>query len=110
MGSPDVDRELERIRASADDAGLRSIRARAEENIAGHRVQREVAECHGMLARSDKAMEAFYRAQEAELQQTMDARREWERGARCRLMRRGVRSRRSGGRRGRLICGPGAGW
>jgi hypothetical protein len=73
-----VGRELQRIRASADDASLAAIRARAEENIARQRGQHERAGRHGVLARSFAAMEGFYRAQESELDQTMEARRDWE--------------------------------
>jgi len=74
-----VGRELQRIRVSAGDAGLAAIRARAEEHIARERGQAERAGRHGALARSWTAMEAFYRDQETELEQTMEARRDWER-------------------------------
>jgi len=74
-----VGRELEQIRTSADDASLGAIRAIAEERIARQRRQIEVAERHAKLSRSHAAMEAFYREQESELEQTMEARREWER-------------------------------
>jgi len=73
-----VGRELQRIRISADDANLAAIRAQAEERIARERGQDERAGRHGVLARSCAAMEGFYRAQESELEQTMEARREWE--------------------------------
>jgi hypothetical protein len=73
-----VGRELEGIRASADDASLSTIRALAEERIARQRRQHEAAERHGTLARSCAAMEAFYRQHESELEQTMEVRREWE--------------------------------
>ena len=73
-----VGRELQRIRVSADDANLAAIRAQAEEHIARERGQHERAGRHEMLARSCAAMEAFYRAQETELEQTMEARRDWE--------------------------------
>jgi hypothetical protein len=73
-----VGRELQRIRVSADDANLAAIRAQAEERIARDRGQRERAGRHGVLARSCAAMEAFYRAQETELEQTMQARQDWE--------------------------------
>jgi hypothetical protein len=73
-----VGRELQRIRASADDANLAVIRAQAEERIARERGQDERAGRHGVLARSCAAMEAFYRAQEGELEQTMEVRLEWE--------------------------------
>ncbi len=66
-----VGRELQRIRTSADDASLAAIRARAEERVARERGQDERAGRHGVLARSFAAMEAFYRAQESELDQTM---------------------------------------
>ncbi len=74
-----VGRELQRIRVSTGDAGLAAVRARAEERVARHHGEEEVAGRHCALARSWAAMEAFYRAQEAELAQTMDARRDWER-------------------------------
>jgi len=74
-----VGRELQRIRVSAGDAGLAAIRARAEERIARERGQAERAGRHGALARSWTAMETFYRDQETELEQTMEARRDWER-------------------------------
>jgi len=74
-----VGRELEQIRTSADDASLGAIRAIAEERIARQRRQIEVAERHAGLSQSHAAMEAFYREQEAELEQTMETRREWER-------------------------------
>jgi hypothetical protein len=73
-----VGRELQRIRVSADDANLAAIRAQAEERVARERGQQERAGRHGVLARSCAAMEAFYRAQETELEQTMEARRDWE--------------------------------
>jgi hypothetical protein len=73
-----VGRELQRIRTSADDASLGAIRAVAEERIARQRGEAEVADRHGVLSRSYKAMEAFYREQEAELERTMEARRQWE--------------------------------
>jgi hypothetical protein len=73
-----VGRELAHIRASADDASLSVIRARAEQAIARQRGQEEVAARHGLLARSWTAMETFYRHQETELDQTMAARRDWE--------------------------------
>ena len=73
-----VGRELQRIRVSADDANLATIRAQAEEHIARDRGQQERAGRHETLARSCAAMEAFYRAQETELAQTMEARRDWE--------------------------------
>ncbi len=73
-----VGRELRRIRIGADDASLGAIRARAEERIARHRGLDEQASRHGELTGSYAAMEAFYRAHEAELAQTMQARREWE--------------------------------
>jgi AAA domain len=73
-----VGRELAHIRASADDASLRVIRARAEEAIAGQRGQADVAGRHGLLARSWTAMATFYRQQETELEQTMAVRRDWE--------------------------------
>ena len=71
--------ELEGVRISADDASLSAIRALAEERIARQRGQHEVAERHCLLGRSYAAMEAFYRQQESELEQTMETRREWER-------------------------------
>jgi hypothetical protein len=74
-----VGRELERIRASADDASLAVIRARAEDRVARQRGQDEIAARHGVLAGSYAAMEAFYRKQESELELTMQTRREWER-------------------------------
>jgi hypothetical protein len=73
-----VGRELQRTRISADDANLAAIRAQAEERIARDRGQHERAGRHQTLARSCAAMEAFYRAQETELEQTMEARRDWE--------------------------------
>jgi hypothetical protein len=73
-----VGRELQHIRISADDASLAAIRARAEERVARQRGHEELAERHGVLARSWAAMEAFYRRQEAELEQTMEVRRESE--------------------------------
>jgi hypothetical protein len=74
-----VGRELQRIRVSADDASLGATRTQAEEHIARQRDEPEVADRHRALCRSSKAMEAFYREQESELEQTMEARREWER-------------------------------
>ncbi len=73
-----VGRELRRLRISADDAGLSAIRSQAEERVAGERGQAELAEWHGGLARSWTAMESFYREHEGELEQNMEARREWE--------------------------------
>jgi hypothetical protein len=73
-----VGRELQHVRLSADDASLAAIRARAEQRVAQQRCQGELAERHGGLARSWAAMEAFYRKQEAELERTMEVRREWE--------------------------------
>jgi hypothetical protein len=73
-----VGRELRAIRASADDADLAAIRAQAEERIARQRGQGEVAARHGELARSYAAMEGFYREHETELEQTMQARRDWD--------------------------------
>ena len=73
-----IGRELQRIRVSADDANLAAIRAQAEERIARERGQQERTGRHGVLARSCAAMEAFYRAQETELERTMEARRDWE--------------------------------
>jgi hypothetical protein len=73
-----VGRELAHIRASADDASLSVIRARAQQAIARQRGQEEVASRHGLLVRSWTAMETFYRQQETELEQTMTARRDWE--------------------------------
>jgi hypothetical protein len=73
-----VGRELQRIRTSAEDASLAAIRAGAEERIARERGQDERAGRHSVLARSFAAMEGFYRAQECELDQTMEARRDWE--------------------------------
>jgi hypothetical protein len=74
-----VGRELRQIRASSDDAELAAIRAAAEERVARERGLDVVAGRHGALGRSWTAMAAFYRAQEAELEQTMEARRDWER-------------------------------
>jgi hypothetical protein len=74
-----VGRELRAIRTSADDANLAGIRAQAEERIARQRGQSEVAARHDVLARSYAAMEAFYREHETELEQTIQARRDWER-------------------------------
>ncbi len=74
-----VGRELQRIRVSAGDASLAAIRARAEERVARERGQEELAGRHAALRRSWTAMEAFYREQESELEQTMEARRDWER-------------------------------
>lgn len=73
-----VGRELAQIRASADDAGLGAIRARAEEQAARRRGQGDAVGRHAALARSFSAMEAFYQQQETELDQTMRARRDWE--------------------------------
>jgi hypothetical protein len=73
-----VGRELAQIRASADDARLGAIRARAEERIARQRGQARHAVGHRDLGRSFTAMETFYRQQEAKLEQTMQARREWD--------------------------------
>ncbi len=74
-----VGRELRQTRVAADDAGLGVIRAQAEERVARQRGDLEVAGRHGALARSYAAMEAFYREQETELEQTMEARHDWER-------------------------------
>jgi len=73
-----VGRELRAIRSSADDAGLAGIRSQAEERVARQRGQDEIAARHAALARSYAAMEAFYRQHETELEQTMQARRDWE--------------------------------
>ncbi|MGH3304995.1 MAG: hypothetical protein ACRDOK_25665, partial [Streptosporangiaceae bacterium] len=74
-----VGRELQRLRISADDASLAAIRAHAEERIACHRGDLDVANRHATLARSYTAMERLYREHESELEQTMEVRREWER-------------------------------
>ena len=74
-----VARELEQIRLSADKASLAAIRALAEERIARQRGDGEVAERHATLARSYTSMEALYRSYESELEQTMEARRAWDR-------------------------------
>ena len=71
-------RELACIRSSAGDAALAAIRHRAEEQIARHGGQHQIAARHGALARSFTAMEQFYHQQEAELDQTMAVRRQWE--------------------------------
>jgi len=73
-----VGRELRAIRTSADDASLAGIRAQAEERVARQRGQEEVAARHSAFAHSYAAMAAFYRAHETELEQTMQARRDWE--------------------------------
>jgi hypothetical protein len=64
--------------APAADARLSVIRARAEQAVAGRRGQADVADRHGLLARSWTAVETFYRQQENELDQTMTARQDWE--------------------------------
>ena len=74
-----VGRELQQIRASADEASLAAIRSEAEERVARERGQEERAGRHAVLARSYLAMEATYRHRESELEQTMELRREWER-------------------------------
>jgi hypothetical protein len=58
-----VGRELRHLRASADDAGLAAIRARAEEHAARQRDHADAASWHAGLARSWTAMETFYRQQ-----------------------------------------------
>ena len=73
-----VGRELARIRTSAGDAGLAAIRHHAEAHVARQRGQHQIAARHGTLARSFTAMEQFYRQQEAELDQTMAVRRQWD--------------------------------
>jgi len=73
-----VGRELRAIRTSAHDAGLAGIRSRAEERVARQRGQDEIAARHAALARSYAALEGFYRQHETELEQTMQARRDWE--------------------------------
>jgi hypothetical protein len=73
-----VGRELRQVRLGADEANLAAIRARAEESVARKRDLHEVAYRHRQLASSWTAMENFYRAQETELDQTMQLRRAWE--------------------------------
>ena len=74
-----VGRELRQVRVGADTASLAAIRAQAEERIARERGRHDRASRHNLLARSWAAMETFYRAQETELEQTMELRRDWER-------------------------------
>ena len=73
-----VGRELRQLRISADDAELAAIRSQAEARVARERGHAELAERHAGLARSWAAMESFYREHEGELEQAMDARRDWE--------------------------------
>ena len=73
-----VGRDLRQVRSGAETASLETVRAKAEERVARERGQEDRAMRHGLLARSYAAMEAAYRAQESELAEQMDVRREWE--------------------------------
>lgn len=73
-----VGRDLRQVRGGAETASLEAIRAQAEQEIAQQRGQHDRALRHGHLARSYQAMETAYQAQEAELAEQMEARREWE--------------------------------
>ena len=75
-----VGRELRQVRAERGDASLAAIRSQAEERGRPASGGSTTARArHAVLARSYQAMETAYRSQEAELEQTMEARREWER-------------------------------
>ncbi len=73
-----VGRELQRIRIGATKADMMAIRSAAEAEAATRRGQADRAGRHDQMARSARAMEAFYRGHEAELAATMEARQEWE--------------------------------
>jgi conjugative relaxase-like TrwC/TraI family protein len=70
-----VGKELRQVRTGADDAHLAAIRAGAEAQAARARSDHQVSVRHELLAASYRGMESFYREQEAELAQTMEARR-----------------------------------
>ena len=73
-----VGRQLQQVRAGAEMASLEAVRAQAEERVARERGEENRAARHGLLSRSYTAMSAFYQDKQAELEDTMQARREWE--------------------------------
>jgi hypothetical protein len=73
-----VGRQLQQVRAGAEMASLEAVRAQAEERVARDRGEENRAARHGVLNRSYTAMSAFYQDKQAELEETMEARREWE--------------------------------
>ncbi len=73
-----VGRELQRIRVGVTKADTLATRSQAEAEVATQRGQDERAGRHAQMARSARAMEQVYREREAELELTMEARREWE--------------------------------
>jgi hypothetical protein len=73
-----VGQQLRQVRTGAADATFAAIRADAEARAASARGDHRLAGRHYLLAASYRGMDTFYRQQETELAQTMEARRDWE--------------------------------